>query len=198
MIRFLLFACMLILVNIGTAQSEFKVIELDGKILRYMIDENGDTLFIATLDDMSISSPRSFENKDEERRYWKYRRYALKVYPYAKEAIRIFKDVEANAANLNKRKRKKFYRQKSNELKAEFEEPLKKLTKTQGKILIKMIENELNTSMYDLIKDVRGGFTAGYWNTFSRFYGYRLKEGYIPDQDPILDAVLEDLDISYE
>lgn len=187
-----------ILCSLGLAgQSEFKAIEIDGQIVRYMIDEYGDTLFIATLDDMSISSPRTFANSDEERRYKMYKRYAVVVYPYAREAIRIFREVENESANLKNRKRKKFIKEKSNELKEEFEAPLRKLTKTQGKILVKMIENELDTSMYDLIKSLRGNFTASYWNMFSRFYGYRLKEGYIPDDDPILDAVLEDLDISY-
>ena len=71
------------------------------------------------------------------------------------------------------------------------------MTKTQGKILIEMIERELNTPFHSLVKDLRGGITAGYWQTLGKFYGYDLKEGYIPGEDPILDAVLKDFDISY-
>ena len=82
-------------------------------------------------------------------------------------------------------------------LKKEFKDPLKKLTKTQGKILIEMIERELDTPFHTLVKNLRGGFTAGYWNTLGKMYGYNLKEGYIPGKDPILDAVLNDFDISY-
>ena len=74
---------------------------------------------------------------------------------------------------------------------------MKNLTRTQGKILIKMIEKELDTPFYTLLKDLRGGFTATYYNEFGKFYGYQLKDGYIPGEDSILDAVLYDFNISY-
>ena len=67
----------------------------------------------------------------------------------------------------------------------------------KGKILVKMVEKELNTPLYDLIRTYRGGMTAGYWNTLSKFWGYDLKRGYMEGDDPILDAVLEDFNISY-
>jgi len=174
-----------------------RTVRIDGHILTYMIDENGDTLLMASLDDVEVSSPRSFGSREEYLRYQMYRRYALKVYPYARDAIKIFREVEAEASDMKNRKRKKFMKEKHKELKEQFEDPLKKLTKTQGLILVKMIERELDVPMYDLIKDLRGGFTAFYWNTISKFYGHQLKEGYIPDQDPILDAVLNDLDIKF-
>lgn len=196
--RKLIFICFF-LVSQSTlfGQLQTQTVQVDGQIVRIMIDEKGDTLFLATLDDMSISSPREFADRDEYLRYRRYQIYAAKVYPYAKEAIRIFREVETESMNLKKRKRKKFMKEKTEELKSEFEEPLRKLSKTQGKILVKMIEKELNTPMYDLIKNLRGGFTASYWNTFSRFYGHRLKDGYIRGEDNLLDAVLDDLDISY-
>lgn len=186
--------------GLASAQSDvdIRTVKVHGQIVRFMIDEKGDTLFLATLEDMSLSSPRDFDSREEYRRYLLYKRYAVIVYPYAKEAIRIFKDVEEETQNLKKRKLRKYTKQKTAELKTEFEDPLKKLTKTQGKILVKMIEKELDTPMYDLIKNLRGGFTASYWNTFSKFFGHRLKDGYIRGEDEILDAVLDDLDISYE
>ncbi len=61
-----------------------------------------------------------------------------------------------------------------------------------------MIERELDTPMYDLIKDLKGGFTAGYYNQFGKLYGYKLKEGYIAGTDKIMDIVLQDYNISYE
>ena len=79
-----------------------------------------------------------------------------------------------------------------------FEAPLKNLTKIQGKILVKMVERELDTPLHTLIKTYRGGLTAGYWNTMSKFWGYDLKHGYLEGEDPILDAVLQDFNISYQ
>ena len=99
---------------------------------------------------------------------------------------------------MKKRKRKKHIKRLQKELKKEFKEPLKKLTKTQGLILVKMIEKELDTPFYKLVKGLRGGMTAAYWNQLGKLYGYQLKDKYTPGEDPILDAVLNDLDISYD
>ena len=61
-----------------------------------------------------------------------------------------------------------------------------------------MIEKELETPMYELIKGLRGRFKAFYWNQFSKLYGYRLKNVYTEGENHILDIVLQDFDISYE
>ncbi len=171
-------------------------LEINGEIVTALITET-DTFIIADLEPVSISSPRSFKNHDEYKRYLLYRRYANFVYPYAKDAIRIFRETEHVTQTMSKRKRKKHIKRLQKELKKEFKDPMKNLTRTQGKILIKMIEKELNTPFYDLLKSLRGGFTATYYNEFGKFYGYRLKEGYTPGKDPILDAVLYDFNISY-
>ena len=172
-------------------------LEINGEIVTALITES-DTFIIADLEPVSISSPRTFKNNEEYKRYLLYRRYANHVYPYAKDAIRIFRETEEVTKSMSKRKRKKHIKRLKKELKKEFKEPMKNLTRTQGKILIKMIEKELDTPFYYLLKDLRGGFTASYYNEFAKLYGYRLKEGYIPGKDPILDAVLQDFNISYK
>ena len=84
------------------------------------------------------------------------------------------------------------------ELKKEFADPLKKLTKTQGMILMKMIEKELDKSMHRIIRELRGGLNATYWSTAAGMFGHKLRKGYEPGLDPVLDAVLNDLDTSYK
>lgn len=164
----------------------------------YTIDECGDTLILASLDDVTVSTPRSFNSDEEYRRFRRYRRYALQVYPYAVEAIRIFRELENDTEDMRKGKRKRHIRDLQKDMKEEFSDPLKQLTKTQGMILIKMIEKELDTPIYYLIKDLRSGLTARYWRIVGGLYGHDLKEGYLEGQDPVLDAVLNDLDVSYE
>ncbi len=176
--------------------SEEKKVSINGQVMTALIT-NGDTLIMADLEDVSITSPRSFENAEEYKKYLYYRRCANKVYPYAREAIKIFKEMEVATANLNKRKRKKHIRKLQKDLKKEFSDPLKKLTRIQGQILVKMIENELDTNMHRLLKDLKGGFSAGYWHQLSKIYGYNLKRGYVVGDDPIMDALLQDFDISY-
>lgn len=170
---------------------------IDGKVVTAIVTD-GDTLIVAELEEATVTSFQNFSSDTQYRKYLKYRRYASVVYPYAVESIRLFRKVEEETAGMKKRKRKKYVRGIQKDLKKEFTEPLKGLSRTQGKILIKMIENELDTPMFDLLKGVKSGFAASKWQTVGKFYGYDLKEGYIPGQDPILDAVLQDYDISHE
>lgn len=171
--------------------------KVDGRVMTAMITEAGDTLIMETLDDISITSLRSFSDEADYRKYMKFKRYAAVVYPYAKEAIRIFRETEHVTQTMSRRKRKKHIKKLQEELKRDFEGPLMKLTKLQGKIMVKMIEKELDKNMFDLIKGVRGRFTAMYWHNASKLYSYDLKEGYTYGQYEILDAVLQDFDISY-
>ena len=172
-------------------------VSIKGKVYPVSI-ANGDTLVFANIADVSVTSPRTFDSDEDYKKYRKYKYYAAKVYPYAAEAIIIFRKMEFATKHMKKRKRKKYIKKLSEELKVEFEEPLTRLSKTQGKILVKMIEKELDRPMYNLIKDLQGKFKAFYWNQSSKLYGYRLKTGYIVGENPILDAVIQDLNISYE
>ena len=153
---------------------------------------------MASLGGVSISAPRTFANAEDQKRYRRYRRYALKVYPYAVEAIKIFREMEDITNDMKRKDRKKHIRRLHKELKKEFADPLKKLTKTQGMILMKMIEKELDKSMHRLIRELRGGLNATYWSTAAGMFGHKLRKGYEPGLDPVLDAVLNDLDTSYK
>lgn len=177
--------------------AELRRVVIDGVAYPVLIT-GGDTMIIADLKEVTIRSTRTFASKEDEALYYKYRRYAVKVYPYAVEAIRIFNAMERETGTMKRRERKRYIRKMQDELKDQFEEPLKNLSKTQGMILVKMIEKEQKKSMYDLVKGVRGSFTAAYWNTFGYFYGYRLKRPYEEGDDRILDMVLKDFNISYD
>ena len=170
--------------------------QMEPNLRKKYVIEGKDTLYISSLESISVTAPRFFNSSDDYRRYLLYRRYAAKVYPYAIKAINIYRSVEEDTEGMSKRKRKKHIKQVHKELKEEFLDPLKKLTKTQGKILVKMIERELDIAMFELLKEMRGSLTASYWNTFSRLYGYKLKDKYLEGEDVILDSVLEDFDIS--
>lgn len=193
----LVFTGAVTLSNLYAQDVELRRVVIDGKVFPVLIS-GGDTIIIADLTEVTIKSTRIFASKEDERLYYLYRRHAIKVYPYAVEAIRIFRAAEENTKDMSRRQRRKYMAHLQDELKREFEEPLMNLTRTQGAILVKMIEMEKNRSMYDLLKSVRGPLTATYWNSISYFYGYRLKWEYKEGDDPILDMVLKDFNISYD
>lgn len=194
--RFLFFSLLLLGGSVWAQEGGYT--KVNDQYYKYMIDDCGDTLIVASLDGISISSLRTFDNDDDYRRYRRYRQYAVKVYPYAAQAIRIFRETEYATNNLSNRESKQYIRRLQRELKEEFADPLKNLSKTQGLILIKMIERETGSPMYDLIKNLRGGVTASYWNTMGKLFGHSIRDGYIEGEDKILDAVLDDFDVSYD
>jgi mRNA-degrading endonuclease RelE of RelBE toxin-antitoxin system len=146
---------------------------------------------------MYISDKPVFGSKIDEAFYNKYRKAAIIAFPYAIKAIRVFRAMEADTKNLSKKERKKYVKKLGNELEDEFEKPLKNLTRTQGRVLVKMIEKELHTPMYQLVKELKGGFSAWRYNFLSGFYDYNLKDGYVRGADRVLDDVLDDFNISY-
>jgi Domain of unknown function (DUF4294) len=172
-------------------------IKVNGRIYDAIITTDGDTMILTNLDDANIEVTRSFTNDEEYKKYLQMKSYASKVFPYAKEAIAIHRELEYASKFLSKREKKKKIKELDKRLTEEFEKPLADLTKLQGKILVKMIEKETKVTMYEIIKGVKGGFSAFYWNVFSKLYDYDLKEGYKEGDYPILDAVLVDFDLSY-
>jgi hypothetical protein len=181
----------------GQAQTNLGKTTINGQLVTMMLDENGDTLLIADdLMTVSLTSPRKFKSRKDYARYRYYLKCAAIVYPYAKEAIAVFRQLKVETEEMRRGKRKRYAKKLQKQLDDKFEEPLKNLTKIQGKILVKMVEKELDTPLYTLIKTYRGGLTAGYWNTLSKFWGYDLKRGYMEGDDPILDAVLQDFPLT--
>ena len=83
-----------------------------------------------------------------------------------------------NTSDLKKRKSRKLARKMEKELVPKYEDQLKKLTKSQGFILIKMVERELGTSFYNVIAELEGGWKAFTWQSLGVWYGYNLKKGY--------------------
>jgi hypothetical protein len=169
---------------------------IDGKYYTLLI-QGKDSFYIAEdLQEVQVTSLR-FSDNDEYRKYLRYRKYAALVYPYAVEAIKTYRQTQADTEDLRKGRKRRYYRQLQKEKDDQYEDKLKNLTKTQGYILIKMIERELNKPFFEVVKELRGGFTAFYWNQFSKFYGYDLKHGYVVGEDRVLDAVLPDFNIKY-
>jgi hypothetical protein len=169
---------------------------IDGNIVRILVID-GDTIPVADLGSIQITQQRNFASREDRRRYKQWRRYAAKVYPYAAEAIRLYRQIEDDTKDMKKGKKKKYSRDMEKELKPQYTEELKKLTKSQGYILIKMIERELDRPFYDVVVQLEGRWKAMQWQTLGRWYGYNLKDGYDADDDILLESILQDLNISY-
>jgi predicted HNH restriction endonuclease len=155
---------------------------------------NGDTTFVMSLRLVRISDRRIFKDSSEWLQYYKYKIAARKVYPYAVQAINLYNDIRLETMDMGRWKRKRYIRKEHKELKDDFTDKLKGLSRTQGKVLIKMIERQVGKSFFDIVKETRGGAVANYWNTLGKMYNYDLKDAYRVGSDPLLDEVLMDYD----
>lgn len=144
--------------------------------------KEGDTIYIDELDEVEITAPLIFDSKKNAQRYSRVVRYVKKVYPYAKMAgIKMRKYEKVLENTPKKRDRKKLMKQAEEELKEEFSEELKKLTYMQGEILLKLIDRETQISGFELVKEMRGGFKANFYQGFARLFGFNLKDRYDPE-----------------
>lgn len=175
----------------------FSTTVIDGKVVPIIIID-GDTLPTIEAPDVTVMRKKDFESREERKRYYQWRRYAAKVYPYALEAVRLYRQVEQETADMKKGKRKKYTKKMEKDLKPQYEKELKALTKSQGYILIKMVERELNKPFYQVITTIRGGWEAVKWNGMASLYGYDLKKGYNASDDEILEMILADLALTYQ
>lgn len=150
---------------------------------------NGDTIQYYSLPMVDIVDYVSANAKKEVKDYLKLRRNVVKVYPYAKLAAAELKFINDSMANIpNERARKKFVKQREDALKAKFEAELKKLTLTQGRILIKLIDRETGNTSYALVKELRGNLSAFFWQGLAKFFGSSLKTEYDAEGE---DAAIE-------
>jgi len=175
---------------------EFQTI-IDGQAVKVIVN-NGDTLFEILLEKAVVRPVIVFDDYKSENLYHKYRRYAAVVYPYAVHAVRLYMQLQVLTAGQSDKERRKIVKQISNTLEEEFETPLKNLTKTQGLILTKMIERQLDKPFYGIVKELKGGFSAFMWNEVGKMNGYKLKNKYEKGQDKIMDAVLEEFDMKID
>jgi len=110
--------------------------------------------------------------------------------------VRLYHQLKKAAEGKSRREKRKLYREIEKRLEDEFEKPLRNLSRTQGLILTKMMERTLDKSFYDIVKEMKGGWSATYYNEFSKLYGYKLKHKYIYGEDEVMDAVLQDFDLT--
>ena len=113
---------------------------------------------------------------------WTRTKYNVKkVYPYAVLAAALLKEMDNKLAQIpSEKERKKFIKQCEKELRMKFEEDLKNLSVTQGRILMKLIYRETGKTTYQIVKEMRGGFEAAMWQALAYIFGNSMKVRYDP------------------
>lgn len=136
------------------------------------------------LEEVLFFGNQPFFKDEEQRKKYELLRYRVrKVYPYAKMAADKLYKIERTLDTLpNQRQRKRYTKQVQEDAEARFTDELKKLSRSQGRILIKLIYRQTGYSAYDLVKNLRSGWRAFWYNNTAWFYDLSLKSIYAPER----------------
>lgn len=155
------------------------------------INDEGDTVYTASIDKVTIVDKREFATYKERSDFNKLKRNVSVVYPYALIAGELYLEMNDTLGQFNKKRHaRKYKKSREKELKEEFTDQLKDLTVTQGKILVMLINRETGNNCYQLIKDVKNPFAAWTWQIVAKHWDYDLKEPYVPEDNPDLELIL--------
>ncbi len=171
--------------------------EPNDTIPEYYVRMEGDSVLLSSipLDDVYIFGKLEFADKKEKLRYYILRRKTLKVYPYAKLAAERLVELNDSIAQIKKKRHQKRYTKKVQKyIEGEFSDKLKKLTRTEGQILIKLIHRQTGSTAFNLIKELRSGWRAFWYNTTAKAFKISLKEEFLPTQvheDYLIEDILQ-------
>lgn len=149
------------------------------QMVGYRLLPNGDTLYLTTIPEVVIFAPPQFKNRAQARRYTRLEHNVRKVYPYVVLIRQKFKVLNQHYLSIKgDKERKEYARKVESEIRSQFEGELKRLTITQGRILIKLIDRETGITSYALLQEFRGKLSAFFWQTLARIFGLNLKDAY--------------------
>lgn len=187
--------CLLVSASIGAQEFNYKEIsEASGEDKKYLIISK-DTSWVSEvkLDEVLILPKLRFKSRDDFRSYLILKRKTKRVWPYAKLASERFEALNERLENIDSRRGKRKYTKLIQRyVEDEFTEELKKLTKTEGQILVKLIHRQTGETTFNLVKDFRSGWRAFWYNTTANFFNISLKEEYNPSKNKE-DFYIEDI-----
>lgn len=144
----------------------------------------GDTIPMSDLSYVYVNCTLSEDQKRALIEYNRLRNAVYYTYPFARKAGIIMNDINQKIAGLpNKKDQKKYIKSREAELRKEFTTPLTNMSVYQGKVLMKLINRETGNSCYEIIKEYKGGLTAGIYQTVAFFFDTSLKQPYDPKND---------------
>lgn len=192
------FSILLLLVavasQVAVAQSDIALPSVLNKAVAkwgFSVTAKGDTIYKVILNNITVYPPERFKNKAEEEFYWRTVRDVKRTLPYAKLINNTLQETYEYLETYPTQKEKEDYLKRFEKVVFnQYKPEMKKLTKNQGKTLIKLVNRETNQRSYYIVKAFLGAFRAGFWQTFGRFFGVNMREGFHPESNKN-DAMIE-------
>lgn len=165
----------------------------------HFVDENtGDTLCMIVMNPITIYPPERFKNKKEEEFYWRTVRDVKKTLPYAKLICSTLLETYEYLETFDTEEEKQQYlKDFEGAIFEQYKPVLKSFTRSQAKILIKLIDRETHQSSFNIVKAFLGSFRASFWQAFGRMFGVNMRTGFDPENNSE-DAIIERICVRIE
>ena len=187
----LLCSCMAVLAKAQTGP----VFPKQGKndtIRVYATNVDGQMIPWIVTEEVKIVDTRIFKSQADRDAYNRLRYNVIKVIPYAHFAGSRYRQLQRDlAVTADKKKQKELVAACENQIKDLFKKEVENLTVSQGEVLIKLIDRETNNTSYDVVKELKGGFSAFLLQSAARIFGHNLKETYDRDEQRDIEQILQ-------
>lgn len=165
----------------------------------YGIIQGSDTIPMLVIPEVQVYHLHQYDYLFLKRKYRRLIYNVKKAYPYAKMAGLKLRILDEQLSKLETEKeRKQHLEMAEKEIMDKFEKDIKRLTITQGIILVKLIDRETGRTSYNVIKDLKGGFTAFFWQGIARLFGNNLKLQYDPlGEDKVMEDIVQGIEAGF-
>ncbi|WP_426277988.1 DUF4294 domain-containing protein [Chryseobacterium sp. S-02] len=187
--------------NIPLSQYPPELLKVDEFGNKYYYDErqkakfyeiNGETVVV--MDELTLLNKPKFNNQLDKNYYYFLNKKLYRVYPLFVTALSQYRDIQKEMTNLDTKAKRKYVRDRQNMLADQYEKQLRDLTTTEGQVFAKLMNRATGQNVYEIIKELRGGWSAFWWNVKGKMADIDLKDQYNPHvnrTDEFLESLLQ-------
>ena len=164
----------------------------------HTLTEEGDTVLVLVFNEITVFPPMKFKNRKQEEFYWRTVRDVKKTLPYARMITEMLLETYEYIETLpTQAERERYLKEMEGAVFKQYKPVLKRFTKSQAKMLVKLIRRQTDQSGYALLKAFLGTFRARFWHGFGKLFGVNINGDYRPDSNAD-DAIIERVVIAVE
>jgi hypothetical protein len=156
----------------------------------------GDTMYTARLPEVVVNDTRNWKNDTARYHYNQLRYYVKSVLPYVNAASALFNEINAKLEQpgLSKAEKRKYINSREDAMREQFENKVKSLNVTQGKLLMKLIARQTGANIYQILTEFKNPVTAMKWQAWAQLNGININRRYHPEEEHDLEQIMESLD----
>ncbi len=178
--------CLLLTVNAQTIQEQYGY---DFDLLEQSIVD-GDTFLLASLEEVTVMAMPELATREDHKKFYHLKRNTLKVYHYAMIAGEMYDRINEDTGDMRRREKKKYMKMTAEQLKEEFKDDVKHLSRAQGEVLALLINRETDNNCYEVVVELKNRAVAYMLQKVAKFNGYSLKDDYVAEDNEMLEYIL--------